>query len=306
MSGPTRPRARGAPRQLLPLTLGAWKSARAPAQLLLPVARLCGRGPAVPPAPGAEVSGHRSAAVGTARVPSRPPLPRPARLEQLCPTSPSGPRPPRVAAAPARLTHARGLRAVPPRRRRLRAAFPAPFSFASRLLPAPPAPQPGRGSGPARVPRGFRREDGAVSPLMPPWEAAGTSTSASPLCAPTRGRGARSRSSAQAAGQRQLLGRELRGPSGLACGAGTGRQGLGSAVPTCTEDTDSQGAGQTPTSLRLRQPHGHGNGRRRDSACRDGGTRSASDPQSRFPRRAVPPVLPALYSTKHLPRNGVQ
>lgn len=45
MSGPTRPRARGAPRQLLPLTPGAWRAAGAPAQLLLPVAWLCRRSP---------------------------------------------------------------------------------------------------------------------------------------------------------------------------------------------------------------------------------------------------------------------
>lgn len=100
MSGPSPPRARGVPRQLLPLTLGARKAARAPAQLLFPVPWLCGRGPRS--AAGSGRGGLRtpSAAVGAARGRSRPPLPRPARLEQLFPTFPSGPRPPRVAAAP--------------------------------------------------------------------------------------------------------------------------------------------------------------------------------------------------------------
>lgn len=239
MSGPTRPRARGAPRQLLPLTLGAWKAARVPVQLLLPVAWLCGRGPAVPPAPGAEISGHPSAAVGTVRVPSRSPLPRPARLEQLCRTS-SGPRPPRVAVAPAPAHPPAGIRALPPRRRSLRAAFPALFSFACRLLPAPPAPQPGRSSGPARVPRGFRRQDGAISPLTSSWEAAGTS--ASPLYAPTRGRAASPR----------LRGapRRRRGKGSCAVGSYAAPQGLRVAsVPGGTaSDPRFQRTPRTPTA----------------------------------------------------------
>lgn len=175
-SGDERPHpaeSRGAPRQVPPLTLGAWKAARAPGSAPAPGgltvreeppqcrrlrARRCpdtlrqrwelpGYGPArrclVP---------HGWSSSVPLLLPGRDPHERPQ------------PR--------SRLTHARGFRAVLPRRRSLRAAFPAPFSFASRPLPAPPAPQPGRSSGPARVPRGFRREDEAVFPLMPSWEAA--------------------------------------------------------------------------------------------------------------------------------------
>lgn len=74
------------------------------------------------------------------------------------------------------------------------AAAVAPLCFPRSVLvcispcPCPPCTSTGRSPVPARVPRGFRREDETLSPLMPSREAARTSPS--PLCTSTRGRGA--------------------------------------------------------------------------------------------------------------------
>ncbi|XP_041881383.1 collagen alpha-1(I) chain-like [Corvus kubaryi] len=57
----------------------------------------------------------------------------------------------------------------------------------------------------------------------------------------------------------------------------------GHRQPRCRADTNLLG---------LRQPHGHGNGRRCASTRRARGTRSASDPQPRDPRRALRPLPP--------------
>lgn len=251
----------------------------------------------MPPAPGAWISGHPSAAAGTARVRSRPPLPRPAQLEQLCPPSPSGPRLPRAAAAPVPAHPGAGASGGSP------AAAIAPRCFPLSVLVCispslfpPPAPQPGRSSRPARFPRGFRREDEAVSPLTPSWEAG--ELRLLPSVTPTRGRGA----PRKRRGKGSCSVGSHPAPQGSR-GVGTGRNGPGSAVPTCTVDTDSRA---DATCSGLRQPHGYGNGRGRARTHRAGGTRSASDPRPRGPRRAVRQVPPGLSSTKHLPRNGIQ
>lgn len=193
----------------------------------------------MPPAPGAWISGHPSAAAGTARVRSRPPLPRPAQLEQLCPPSPSGPRLPRAAAAPVPAHPGAGASGGSP------AAAIAPRCFPLSVLVCispslfpPTAPQPGRSSGPARFPRGFWREDEAVSPLTPSWEAG--ELRLLPSVTPTRGRGA----PRKRRGKGSCSVGSHPAPQGSR-GVGTGRNGPGSAVPTCTVDTDSQGAGQT-------------------------------------------------------------
>ncbi|CAN8194057.1 unnamed protein product [Coccothraustes coccothraustes] len=279
-----------------------WPWERAPAQLLLPVVWLCGRRPRS--AAGSGRGGLRTPFGSGRNCPGTvPPAAASSRTAGAAvshfsfraetPTSGRSPGP----GSPTRGGFGRFPRGggrsalLSPLRSRLRLAFylPPPHFNRAQLLPrADSAWVPARGwscfSADAAV-GGSRNLSLCFSPLRPyAWP---------------RGSSAAPRSSAQATGQRQR-------PSGLACGVGTGRHGLGSAVPTRTEGTDSRAAGQTSTCSGLRQPHGHGNRRRCASARRAGGTRSPSDPQPRFPRRAVRPVPPALSSTKRLPRNGVQ
>lgn len=312
---PPRVRARGAPGQPLPLTSGLGRAARARAPLPLPVARPGGGrgGSAAPPAPGRGVRGPPPAAGGTARGSrgrSRPPLSRPAVPGRLRPASPSGPRPPRTGAAPT-LARPRpgGSGRTPPQRRSLPAAFPAPFSFASCLLPAPPHRDRGRSPGPARVPRGSRRGTEPFPPLVPAQEAA--RVAASPLSAPTRVCGApRSRlaTGAEAAAQPGAP-RPLRAPARRRCGEDRSRD---RASRLHREHRQRRCAANTRFRGR-QQPHGHGGGPRCAAAdaapgapssgreAGGGGTVGSGrtirppTPRSATPGRALRPRPPRLF-----------
>lgn len=134
----------------------------------------------------------------------------------------------------------------------LPAGFPAPFSFASRLLPAPP--HRNRGPGLVRVPRGSQRGVERFPPLVPARRAVGAA--ASPLSAPTRGCGGPQSRVAllRRWGRGSGFSRELRGPTGLPGGVSAGGLGAGTVLPACAGGTGSRGAGQTLVSLGCSTP----------------------------------------------------
>lgn len=282
MSGPTRPRARGAPGQLLPLTPGAWRAPRAPAQLLLPVLvvregpprcrRLRARGSPGPLRQRWELPGS-----GPARrclVPHGWSGSVPLLLPGQVRTSSRSPGPASPTRGASGASHAA---AVAPR------CFPRSVLVFVSPSPCPPLHLSRDAAPVPRVPRGFRREDKAVSPLMRSWEAAGTSASPlSPLRVPVgllRGaaqlRAGDGTKAAARSGSprplRALVWRRFRAPRPRLRGFNLPR---GQRQPRCRADT---------TLLGLRQSHGHGNGRGCPSPGRSAGTRASSAARPRGP-----------------------
>lgn len=298
--------------------------ARVGAPLLLPVAQPGGSGSrsAASPrrgGPGPPPSAGRIARESRERI--RPPLSRSAAPGRLRPASPSGPRPPRPATVPA-MARSRpgGSGWTPTQRWLLPAAFPAPFSFASLLLPAPPH-RNGEPS-PTRVPRRSRRRLDRFPALTAAREAA--TAAGSPLSASTRGRGAP---------RRRVAPRRRRGRSGCSAGSSTALQDFRAASvrelrPRARafhlhRQHRQRRWGANSPFPGLQHPRGHGDGPRCASADAIPGVpssrarrgrrhrRAREDdlPPPRFfrlPGRALRPIRSGLFSARHLPWSGIR
>lgn len=325
-TAPPRPRVRGAPKQLLPLTSGARRAARARAQLLLPVARPGAGGlrGGAPQRRGPRATGSpcplrqleelpRRAGNGPARrclvprrrggsvpllLPGQDPYERP----QLQPRLAHGPGDP---AGPPRSGGRSPL--LSPRRSRLRLAFSLP----PRTATGDPTP----------APRGSRRGTESFPPLVPAQEAA--AATASPLSALTRGCGApRSR----------VAPRRRRGRSGCSAGStaappcrvGAGRGSApGPCFPPAPGATAAEVRGKHPVARAAAAPRPRGwASQRRRGRCpgspgqrREAGAAAPSGPGGRSapprpspapPGRALHPLPTRLSSTRHLPESGIR